>query len=95
MAPEKAKDVRLSRPGRKMKAQACEGDFGHHGSNSRRKLKWYHEEEMDWKGKKSKNKRNSWEKDPRTFLRKAARERTRAPLQYALSPMTGGMKERW
>ena len=67
MAPEKAAKRRSFHP--EMEMKVGEEDLGHHGSNSsnsRRKEKWFCEEEMEWRRKKSKEKRNSQGTDPRT-----------------------------
>ena len=69
MALEKAAEWRSFHPEMEMKVEVGEEDLGHHGSNSsnsRRKEKWFCEEEMAWRWKKSKEKRNSQGTDPRT-----------------------------
>ena len=58
MAPEKAAERRSFHP--EMEMKVGEEDLGHHGSNSsnsRRKEKWFCEEEMEWRRKKSKEKK--------------------------------------
>ena len=69
MVLEKATEMSSILPEAEMRAEAGRQDLGHFGSsnnNSSRKEKWYLEEEMEWREKTSKEKRNGQGMDPGT-----------------------------